>query len=165
MGCTGQCGDVLEFGCGYGTFTVPAASLVAGQIFALDIEAAMIAATEKKVREANLSNIVLERRDFLTDGCGRPDASVGYAILFNILHVENPVGLLREAWRTLKPGGLAGIIHWKHDPKTPRGPTLEIRPTPEQCRAWAATAGFEFVRDESLCCCSWHFGLIVRKPL
>lgn len=127
MSCTGQCGDVLEFGCGYGTFTVTAASLIDGHIFAMDIEADMIAATAKKAAEAGLSNVVPERRDFLAIGCGRPDGSIGYAILFNILHIE-------------------------------------IRPTLEQCREWAETAGFEFVREESLCCCSWHFGLIVRKP-
>ena len=164
MGCAGQCGDVVEFGCGYGTFTVPAASLVDGRVFALDIESDMISETAKKAAEAGLSNVVPERRDFLATGCGRPNGSIGYAMLFNILHIENPVGLLREAYRALKPGGLAGIIHWKHDPKSPRGPSIEIRPTPEQCRDWAETAGFEFGRDESLCCCSWHYGMVVRKP-
>ena len=124
----------------------------------------MINATSNKILEARLSNIVLEKRDFLTNGCGRPNSSIGYAMLFNILHVENSVGLLREAFRTLIPGGQAGIIHWKHDETTPRGPSLEIRPRPEQCREWAETAGFEFVRSEELCCCSWHYGLIMRKP-
>jgi hypothetical protein len=84
-------------------------------------------------------------------------------MLFNILHVENPVSLLRETYRAPRPGSLAGIIHWKHDPKTPRGPSIEIRPTLEQCRQWAEAAGLEFVREESLCCCSWHYGLVMRK--
>ena len=163
MGCAGPCGDVLEFGCGYGTFTLPAASLVGGKVFALDIEPAMIAATTKKLTEAGLSNAVLEQRDFLATGSGLPDASIGYAMLFNILHVENPVGLLSETYRVLKPSGVAGIIHWKHDASTPRGPSLEIRPRPEQCIAWGRAAGFELVREEALCCCAWHYGLVMRK--
>jgi len=140
------------------------ASLVDGRVFALDIEPGMVAATANRVAEAGLSNVVLEQRDFLATGCGRPDGSIGYVMLFNILHVETPIELLREAYRALRPGGLAGIIHWKHDPSTPRGPAMDIRPRPEQCRGWAEAAGFEFMRDESLCCCSWHYGLVMRKP-
>ena len=37
--------DVVEFGCGYGTFTLAAAARTRGTVFALDIEPAMIAAT------------------------------------------------------------------------------------------------------------------------
>jgi hypothetical protein len=72
------------------------------------------------------------------------------------------VGLLREARRALVPGGRVGIIHWRTDIPTPRGPTPDIRPTPSQCRAWGETAGLEFVRDEPLCCCSWHWGMVMK---
>jgi hypothetical protein len=92
------------------------------------------------------------------------DQSTGYAILFNILHIEDPVGLLREAARGLVPGGHAGILHWRNDLPTPRGPTLTIRPTAAQCRTWGEAAGLEFVREQELCCCSWHWGLVLRKP-
>ena len=85
-------------------------------------------------------------------------------MLFNILHIENPVRLLQEALRVLSPGGTVGIIHWRCDIPTPRGPSLDIRPTPEQCRSWGEAAGLEFVRYESLCCCSWHWGLVMKRP-
>ena len=117
-------------------FTVPAARAVAGTVYALDIDPQMVAATAARAAQAGLANVVVEQRDFVADGCGRPAGSCGYAMLFNILHVEDPVGLLREALRALAPGGRAGAIHWKHDPGTPRGPSLAIRPRPDQCRAW-----------------------------
>lgn len=164
MGCAGPCGDVVEFGCGYGTFTLPAAKLLSGRVYALDIDPEMVTATCRKATEAGLTNVSARVRDFLADGTGLPDASVGYAILFNLLHVENPIGLLGEARRVLVPGGLAGIIHWRSDIPTPRGPSAPIRPTREECRAWAETAGLTLVREESLCCCSWHWGLIMRRP-
>lgn len=157
-------GDIVEFGCGYGTFTIPAAQLNEARLFALDIEPAMVAETTNKALQSGLRNVIAEQRDFVATGSGRSDQSVVYAMLFNILHIENPVGLLREAFRALVPGGVAGIIHWRNDVATPRGPSPDIRPLPEQCRTWGETAGLEFVRYESLCCCSWHWGLIMRRP-
>lgn len=160
----GDRGDVVEFGCGYGTFTIPAAQMGTGRVFALDIELGMVAETAKKAAAAGLANVVAEKRDFVTAGCGRPDESAGYAMLFNILHIEDPVRLLGEARRVLTPGGTAGIIHWRADVETPRGPSLDIRPSAEDCRAWGEAAGLEFDRYESLCCCSWHWGLVMRRP-
>ena len=52
-------------------------------------------------------------------------------MLFYILHNENPEILLSEAWRILKPSCKIGIIHWRSDIETPRGPSLSIRPKPE----------------------------------
>ena len=162
LDCPGPSGDVVEFGCGYGTFTIPTAKLTTGRVIALDIEPEMIAETVRKAEEAGLSNVVGVVRDFVTDGCGLPDGQAGRAMLFNILHIENPLLLLREAYRVLAPGGEVGIIHWRSDIPTPRGPSLQIRPTAEQCRTWGEQVGFEFVRYEPLCCCSWHWGLVMR---
>jgi ubiquinone/menaquinone biosynthesis C-methylase UbiE len=164
LDCTGPCGDVVEFGCGYGTFTIAAAKLATGRVIALDIEPEMVSETVQKAEAAGLSNVVGVVRDFVANGCGLPERQAGRAMLFNILHVENPVPLLGEAYRVLVPGGQVGIIHWRSDIPTPRGPSLPIRPTAEQCRTWSEQAGFEFVRYEPLCCCSWHWGLVMRRP-
>lgn len=101
LGLTGSCGDVADFGCGYGTFTIPAARIVRGMVHALDIEADMVAATARKAADAGIANVRVEYRDFVIDGTGLPDGSVDYAMLFNILHCEQPEVLLREAWRIL----------------------------------------------------------------
>ncbi len=38
LGLAERCGDVWEFGCGYGTFTIPAAQMNQGTVYALDID-------------------------------------------------------------------------------------------------------------------------------
>jgi len=84
--------------------------------------------------------------------------------LLNILHVEEPLTLLREAYCNLSDGGLLGIIHWNHDENTPRGPPLSMRPRPEQCRSWAEAAGFRMA-DGILDLPPYHYGLVLRRPV
>ena len=165
LGCKNLSSDIIELGCGYGTFTEAAAARTSSLVYALDIDPAMVAATTARVLKAGSHNVVTAHRDFVVDGFGRPEASVGFVLMFNILHIEDPVGLLRETLRALTPGGRAGVIHWKPDPASPHGPALEIRPTPEQCQVWAEEAGFRVVRHEDLCCCSWHWGMVIERPV
>jgi SAM-dependent methyltransferase len=161
--CSG--GDVVEFGCGFGLFTVPAARSVSGTVYALDIEPEMVAATKARAADAGFSNVIAQERDFLADGCGRPDKSAAYVMLFNIMHIAEAQELLRESYRVLAAGGKAGVIHWKPDSSTPRGPSLAIRPPPERCAEWAERAGFRVASSQDLCCCSWHWGMVLEKPL
>jgi len=151
--------DVVEFGCGYGTFSIAAARLTSGVVHALDIEPEMLRATAAKAKSLSLTNVRTVQRDFVGDGTGLPDGSVGYAMLFNILHAEDPVGLLREAHRVLRPGGKVGVIHWVYDVATPRGPDLSIRPRPEQCQAWVQKAGFKLVIP-LVALPPYHYGLV-----
>jgi SAM-dependent methyltransferase len=159
-----SCGDVVDFGCGYGTFTIPAARMISGTVHALDIEPEMIQATEAKAQEAGLQNVKTYLRDFVVEGSGLPPASVEYAMLFNILHAERPEGLLEEAFRVLKPSGLLAIVHWNHDPTTPRGPSMEIRPRPEQCRGWALNQGFRLLPPGIMELPPYHYGMVLLRP-
>jgi ubiquinone/menaquinone biosynthesis C-methylase UbiE len=160
---TSECKDVVEFGCGYGTFTIPAASIISGNVFALDIEQEMIEATEEAASQSRLTNIKCIKRDFVKDGTGLPENSVDYAMLFNILHYKQPVKLLDEAFRVLRKDGIVGIIHWNYDPETPRGPDMNIRPKPGQCRLWAEEAGFKMTRAGIIDLPPYHYGMALRK--
>jgi SAM-dependent methyltransferase len=155
--------DVADFGCGYGTFSIPAAQLTIGTVYAFDIDSDMLAATDAKARSLGLSNLRVVERDFVAEGTGLSEGSVAYAMQFNVLHAEDAAGLLREALRILRPQGVLGVIHWVHNARTPRGPDLKIRPRPEQCSAWASAVGFE-LEGSSISLLPYHYGLVLRKP-
>jgi hypothetical protein len=73
--------------------------MIAGRVFALDIDPTMVAVTGNRAKSAGLTNVMAGVRDFIADGSGPTNEQVGYAMLFNILHIENPIDLLREAHR------------------------------------------------------------------
>jgi len=158
-----HCCDVLDFGCGYGTFATAAAQLISGNVVALDIDDSMLAMAQIQAFQKHVNNIIFQQRDFINDGSGLDDESVDYAMLFNILHVENPVSLLMEAYRNLRNGGKLGIIHWNVDADTPRGPPLSIRPSAKQCLKWAKEAGFKSDNVSIKNLPPYHFGLVVSK--
>lgn len=158
--------DLLEFGCGYGTFTLPAAQRTRGRVTALDIEPALVDLVRQRAEHGGLTNVRAAVRDFVDDGTDLPSGSQGHAMIFNLLHIEDPLTLLREAWRTLQPGGIVSVIHWRSDIETPRGPPLAIRPRPEQCAAWLGAAGFGAIRHVDLgSAAPFHFGLLAQRPL
>jgi SAM-dependent methyltransferase len=153
--------NVAEFGCGYGTFTIPTAKIISGRVFALDIEPLLVDRVIKCAKEAGLNNVVGVVRDFIKEGSGLVNESVDYVMLFNIMHDERPARILEEASRILRRGGKIGIIHWNYDPTTPRGPPMDIRPKPEQCQEWARETGFTFIKRCDLK--PYHYGLLFEK--
>lgn len=154
--------NIVDFGCGYGTFTIPAAQLITGTVHAFDIEPEMIKETRRKADRAGLTNIKLYLRDFITDGTGLSDSVADYVMLLNILHAEHPEQLLQESYRVLAAGGLLAIMHWNYDPKTPRGPSMNIRPKPEDCRSWAEKAGFT-IQEPHIHLPPHHYGIVAQR--
>lgn len=152
-------GDVVDFGCGYGTFTLAAAALTTGTVYGIDIDPEMVRATKNGAQHAGLANVRVIERDFVTYGADLPPESCSYAMLCNILHSEDAVGLLRKAHEVLRPGARVGVIHWIADPSTPRGPPLAIRPAPQQCRQWMQAAGFDLV-GSVVQLPPYHYGLV-----
>lgn len=154
--------DVVEFGSGYGTFTIPAAKIIKGNIYAIDIDGSMITRLHKRIFEEQLVNIKVIKKDFVKDGTGLKDNSIDYVMMFNILHAENPEVLLNEAYRILKQKGRLGVIHWIHSQETPRGPSLYIRPTPLQCSDWIKKSKYKIINDE-IDLPPYHFGILASK--
>ena len=154
--------DMVEVGCGYGTFTIPSAKKINGKLYAFDIEEGMIEAVKQEQRKWQLNNIILEQRDILTHTTGLADKSVDYVMLFNILHHESPNDFLNEAYRILKPEGKLGILHWRSDIETPRGPDITIRPKPAQILKWIDKKRFSIYKNPMVIE-PYHFGMILLK--
>jgi SAM-dependent methyltransferase len=151
-------GDVAELGCGYGTFTLALARRIRGTVHTVDIEPEMVAITRQRAAAAGLANVSAGVRDVLAAGFGLPAGSCDAALLFNILHADQPIALLRAAREVVHPGGLVAVIHWRSDVTTPRGPALTIRPRPEQVLEWATEVALTpDGRDFRLP--PWHYGL------
>jgi len=156
-----QINDIAEIGCGYGTFTIPVSKKIKGVLHAFDIEQEMIEFVRNRARCESLGNIKLYNKDVISETTGLRSCSVDYVMLFNILHHERPDELLNESYRILRQGGKVGIIHWRSDIETPRGPQLAIRPTPEQCKQLAIEAGFAIYKESILE--PYHYGITVTK--
>lgn len=56
-----------------------------------------------------------------------------------------------ELWRTF------------NDPATPRGPSMEIRPRPEQCRDWAVQQGFRLLPPGIVSLPPYHYGMTLER--
>ena len=161
LGIDNHVGDIADFGCGYGNFTIPAAKIVKGKVYAIDIEPEMIKETQRKARENKLGNVETILRDFMSNGSGLKNKSMDYVILFNILTSEEPDKLLKEAYRILRNNGKVGIIHWNYDPTTPRGPPMEMRLKPEQVIKLSVKSGFNSPRIYDIK--PYHYGITMKK--
>lgn len=97
---------VLDFGCGPGRYTIPAARLVgpSGHVYAADLHPLALKGVERSARRARLGNL----ETVATDGpLPLPDGSIDLALLYDTLHdVEKRDGVVRELLRVLKPGGI-----------------------------------------------------------
>lgn len=159
LGIDRSLGDVAELGCGYGTFSIPIARAIRGTVHTFDIEPAMVARTIERSVELPAGKIVCQVRDVMEDGFGI--RGVDAALVFNLLHCDEPVRLLRHAADAVRPRGHVLVIHWRYG-ATPRGPSLEIRPRPEQIVAWAQKTGRLEVEGDAIDLPPWHYGLRFR---
>lgn len=155
----GLSGEIAELGCGYGTFTLPLARRTTGTVHAIDIDPAMIDTVRRRAAAERVTNIDTRQRDVITEGFGLEDASCDACLLFNILHGESPVQLIREGRRILVRGGTLAVIHWRSDIATPRGPPAEIRPAAPLIATWAAEAGGLHLAEGPFLLLPWHYGL------
>ena len=98
--------QVLEYGCGPGSYTILASGLVGetGKVYALDIHPISIRTVEKKAAKAGAGNIETILSDCDT---GLPDGSMDASLFYDTYHLLSaPYEVLREIHRVLKPNGI-----------------------------------------------------------
>lgn len=153
---------LIEVGCGYGTFLIPAAKwLNKGTVIGIDVDPEMVNICQQKVGDTHLENVELLTSDIFTDGYMLEHETADGVFLFNILHCENPSKLLKDTYNVLRANSNLYVIHWNYDDSTPRGPSLTIRPKPEQIILWALNEGFRFEKNIEVG--QYHYGLVFAK--
>ena len=108
---------VLELGPGAGTFTCGAAQRAGpeGHVHAIDIQPAMIARVEQRVRAAGLGNVTCH----VASAYALPlaDQSVDRAFLVTVLpEIPDRLRALAELRRVLKPDGVLAVTEEFYDP-------------------------------------------------
>jgi predicted methyltransferase len=139
---------VADLGAGGGWFTVRLARRVGpnGRVYAEDIQHQMIESINRRVEREQLRNV----RTIL----GRPSdpalpTPVDAVLIVDAYNeMEDPVLLLENVARRLKPDGLIGIIDHKTDGGGP-GPSMEERVDPERVIRDARAAGLRLVKRET----------------
>ncbi len=108
---------VLDYGCGIGSFSIPAAKMVSedGIVYALDIHPLAIKAVEKEIKKKGISNI---KTILYSRGTGLPDESVDVVLLYDVFQMlSDKEKLLEELHRVLKSGGVLFATAEHLDPK------------------------------------------------
>ncbi len=107
---------VVDYGCGPGYLTVPAAEIVGpkGMVYAVDVERKMVELVESRASEAGLANVTA----VFSDG-GRtplPDAIADFAICALVLHYRDDyagrLALAKDMAGLIRPGGRALVVEW-----------------------------------------------------
>jgi len=60
--------DVVELGCGYGTFSLPVVRRISGTLATFDIEQDMLARTRARAAGSSIRNLACDMRDVRHDG-------------------------------------------------------------------------------------------------
>lgn len=99
----------LDFGCGTGSFTIPAARIVSsgGKVYALDYFPRQLEIVREKAEKEGLTNV---ETILSTDTTGLPDESIDVIWMCDVLHeIEERRLILEELYRVLKTGGVMAI--------------------------------------------------------
>lgn len=130
---------VVEVGPGKGNYTKAIANkiLPGGKVYAVDIQAWVIERLKKKIQKERINNIY-PRIDNAYN-FSFPDESVDRVLAITCLpEIPNPIKVLRECNRILKPCGIVSLCELLLDPDYPRRKTE---------KRWASEAGFELSEE------------------
>ena len=129
----------IDLGCGTGTFSFPLLLCVGseGVVYAVDDNEEML----EHIRAKNPPpNLIVVHGDVSSSGLDSDIAD--FCLLSSILHeVDQPAGLLAEAFRLLKPAGRVLVVDWKAELDSP-GPPQSRRLSREKVEQFFKQADF-----------------------
>jgi len=139
---------LCDIGAGSGLFSLAAARITSGAVWAADIDAELLAELDTRARAEGLANLHI----LPVSGCAYPipDGSADWALLVTVLH-EIPArhALLAELRRLLKPAGRAVLVEF-HAGRTPMGPPPAHRLGAPEAESLFTGAGFAKEQEFSL---------------
>lgn len=126
---------VIEIGPGKGNYTKAIAKniLPEGKVYAIDIQESIISRLKKKIEKESITNIIPKIDD--TYNLSFEGETIDRVLMIACLpEIPDPIRVLKEIKRVLKPNGLISLSEMLPDPDYPRRKTE---------KKWAKEAGFE----------------------
>ena len=142
---------VADLGAGGGWFTMRLARRVGpnGRVYAVDVQRLMIEAIRRRIEREGLQQIVKPVLGSYDDPKLPPDARTDAVLIVDAFHeMQDPVVLLKNVARTLKPKGRIGIIDYREGEGGP-GPDAAERVPPAVVISEAAAAGLKLVEQRT----------------
>ena len=140
---------VADLGAGGGWFTIRLARRVGpnGAVFAEDIQRLMLEATRRRLSREGLLNVQPVLGTSLDPRL--PARAIDAVLVVDTYHeIDDPVPLLRNLSKSLKPQGRVGVVDFRKDGWGP-GPPLEERVDQDVIVRDAEAAGLKLARRET----------------
>lgn len=139
---------LCDIGAGSGIFSIPAAEISSGDIFALEISEDMIDVLERKKSESNIQNLMIRKVE--SERLPLESGICDMVIMVTVLHeIEDKGTILSEIKRILKPNGKLAVIEF-HKEITPMGPPTDHRISQEQVTELCHANGFDTIEKFKL---------------
>ena len=156
-------GDIfVDIGCGGGYFALPAARILgrSGKLYGFDKNAEGIEALKGLANAEGLNNLELSVGD--AEQMLPCESRADFAFFgLVVCHLAEPVKIMENARKMLKPDGRLAVFDWKKKP-TKQGPPLEQRHSEGEVVDFIKAAGFGPVMVED--CGNYHYLITARMP-
>lgn len=155
---------VADFGAGSGFVARAAASLVPqGQVFAIEINRELVTRITRDAQEHGIANMHVLWGDVeLVEGSKLADVSVDVVLCLNLLFLrDDKAGVVKEAYRVLKPGGKIIVADWTES-FGGIGPRPHHVFTQSTAEALLTSAGFK-KRNDAIPAGDHHYGILFEK--
>lgn len=118
--------NILDLGAGTGYLTIPAAQMVHGLVYALDMDEKMLEIIDCKSQDESITNIQLVKGSI--DNIPLPDDSIDIVLASLVLHETKPLSTtLQQIKRVLKDGGQFMCLEYEKNESAIEGPPMQIR--------------------------------------
>ncbi|MGD7024895.1 class I SAM-dependent methyltransferase [Rossellomorea vietnamensis] len=141
--------SMLDFGAGTGYFSIPAAKRLLGNVYALDIDAAMLAIINEKAKKEQLTNIVPVQGSI--EALPLPDGSIDLILSSLVLHEIQPLApLLHQMKNILKVEGYLICLELEPKGSSVKAPRITLEGMEQEMKEAGFRITEKFFPAESL---------------